>query len=346
MDAIFETTALLAAVPRFPLSMQHPPGRRRPTPSGQVRRSLGVALVGVLAGSGCVRYVDTDRTCEVQVFWAEGGSVRSATRDFGAIETLVSGGPENRPTAVAVDGEARRIYWADNGTDTIYTARHDGSSIQPLYHSSDPFSNPDGLAIDETRDELFWVEGGVVRRSRLDGTDGDILIPGTPPGNFPTSVAVDSRAKMYWADNATDTIHVADYDGSSAHLIHASTDSYSNPRGLSIDGDRDRVFWAEGGAVRNSRLDGTDGGIVIPGVPSSNCPTSVAVDPYHAKIYWADNMTDSIHVANYDGSSAQLLYVSADPLSNPRGLAVACVASSPGTGGTGDGATLPTFPPD
>jgi len=82
------------------------------------------------------------------------------------------------------------------------------------------------------------------------------------------------------------------------------------------------VYWTEGdapnGRVRAARLDGT--GIVT--IADAQFPTGVAVDVALSKVYWADNVNDTISRANLDGSAAEVLYTATDKLANPNGIAV------------------------
>jgi DNA-binding beta-propeller fold protein YncE len=82
------------------------------------------------------------------------------------------------------------------------------------------------------------------------------------------------------------------------------------------------VYWTEGdapnGRVRAARLDGT--GIVS--IADAQFPTGVAVDALASKVYWADNVTDTITRANLDGSSQEVLYTATDKVANPNGIAI------------------------
>jgi DNA-binding beta-propeller fold protein YncE len=246
------------------------------------------------------------------LFWAESQVVRAAKLDGTGVTTVAAGA---FPTSAAIDAVGRKVYWADNGSDSISMANYDGTAAKQIYANANGLANPDGLSLDPAANKLFWVEGQPVRSGKLDGTG----ITTVTTGHFATSTAVAPAAhKLYWTDNATDTIQRANYDGSSVETLYHNADPFSNPRGLAVDERQDRIFWAEGQVVRAAKLDGT--GVVT--VATGSFPTNTAVEPTTRKLYFTDNGTDTIQRANYDGSAVEVIYTNPDSGANPRGIVI------------------------
>jgi sugar lactone lactonase YvrE len=251
-----------------------------------------------------------------ELFWAEigRGTLHAAAIDGTAPHVIVS--TALFPDGLAIDRTARRIYWVENGTDSVFSAFYDGSSITTLHTNPDAFSNPRAIAVDHEHDLMFWSEGFGIQRAALDGT----AVIAVVTGGFPTGVALDvAGSKVYWGDNATDSIRRANYDGSGGEVLYTSTDERSNPNGVAVDVAAGLVFWTEVGAVRAANLDGS----AVRTVATAMFPTAVAVQPSLRLLYWTDNGTDSVERVRYDGAARELLYHSTDDRSNAAGIAIA-----------------------
>jgi hypothetical protein len=195
-------------------------------------------------------------------------------------------------------------------------SRSNGTAVEGLYQNPDPRSNPGGIAVDALADRIFFTVGSGVMAARLDGSEPTIILT----GEFPMAVAVDPTTRtLYWADNGTDTIARAAYDGSNAQVLYRSDDAFSNPTSVAIDTIHRTLYWAETGAVKSSSLDGSNPHAVA----AAQFATGVAVDALHEALYFSDNGDDTIRKAKLDGSSATVIYQSLDRFSNPRHVFVA-----------------------
>jgi sugar lactone lactonase YvrE len=285
------------------------------------------------------------------VFWTESNAVMSAQTDGGGLRVIAGAplapdggvGPGTMfPDGIGVDSNAQKLYWADDLSDSITMANYDGSEAVTVYHNANPYSNPAAIAVDSAAGRIFWVESNAVMSATLDG--GTVrAVAGAPltadggvgPGTmFPGGVAVNAAAQqLYWADTLTDSITVANYDGSDSAQIYRNANPYSNPAAIAVDGTAGRIFWVESNAVMTAALDGGAPQPVV-GAPlmggsdagpgnTSFFPDGVATFPTAARLYWADTGSDSITAANYDGSSAGVIYRNANPYSNPSALVIA-----------------------
>ncbi len=259
-----------------------------------------------------------------RVFFANGKALSVIDLSTGVESDVVPGTTDaNYVTGVAVDMSASTVYWTDNVTDTVARIGMGGGPSVALHTDSDPYANPNGVAVDAAANKLFWAEASNVMNAALDGSGAAALISGTANVNFPTSVAVDASAqRVYWTDNGTDTVSSATYSGGDVQVLHTASDASANPTGVAVDAANNTLFWAEGSNVMRAALDGTGAVAVIPGT-SHNFPTGVAVDVNAQVFYWTDNGTDAVSSAHYDGTNVLTLYTNPDAYSNPNGVAVA-----------------------
>ena len=224
------------------------------------------------------------------------------------------------PMGVALDNKARKLYWADNGTDAIYRANYDGSAQETLYRSPNSHANPDGLALDLSHGRMFWSESQAVRSAGLDGSGVADVLTGTPTG-----VALSpATSTLYWSDNVSDTIHRAAYDGTGAQLVYRTTPTPDQPGRRQLGGVTATASsgWRVPSCARRRAY-----GSGVRTVATGQSPTDVSVNPVLRKLVPDDNGTDTVNRANYDGSAAETLYANTDPFSNPRGVAVAMRAA-------------------
>jgi len=189
-----------------------------------------------------------------RLFWAQGGALLTSTLQGGNVVVAVARAPDSFVTDIQVDPVAKQMYWADNGTDTIYRADYDcilaaavplgvampsvpASCIVDavkLYSNPDAFSNPVGLAIDVDAGLMFWGERHDVMVASITGAQPRVLIPGTAD-NFPTAASLDRvHRRLFWTDNGSDAVSSVDYTGANLKVLYVNPDRYSNPMGVAV----------------------------------------------------------------------------------------------------------------
>lgn len=111
------------------------------------------------------------------VYFADSGRKHIVVCDLhGTICTVVISGQLDKPRAVAVHPEERLLFWSDWGSHPhIGSAGMDGSKRSNIIDTDIVW--PNGLAIDETIQRIFWGDAKLnrIESSRLDGTDRKIL---------------------------------------------------------------------------------------------------------------------------------------------------------------------------
>lgn len=169
-----------------------------------------------------------------------------------------------------------------------------------------------GLAFDATNERIYFsdfneYEVGKVWRVNLAGTGLDDIATDLYE---PYGVAVDAAGgKIYYADDVDGDvighIYQANLDGSGATPIITMADAYF--RAVALDLVNDKLYFYdveaddELGDLWRSNLDGSGAAIVVPDVYGY----SIAVDTENGKIYFDDQNSEELKIANLDGSNVQ-----------------------------------------
>ena len=158
---------------------------------------------------------------------------------------------------------------------------------------------------------LFWLDGGLVRQSDLDGMSiRNVIDFGSDVGQ---DLAVDlAGGKAYVIDAGSGTIRRANLDGSATETI---VSGLRRPDGIALDGEG-KVYFAAGGIYR-ADLDGSNRQTLIDSLP---WPQDIALDMSNSMMYWVDRASSRIQRARLDGSGLEDLVTRG--LRLPEGIAL------------------------
>lgn len=108
-----------------------------------------------------------------KVYWGDGGGdkVSRADLDGANVEDLVTGLGD--PNQIDIDFGAGKIYWSDFDS-TIRRSDLDGSNLETVLSGV----GARGLALDWRRGKLYFTTSGSMRRANLDGSDLETLFSG------------------------------------------------------------------------------------------------------------------------------------------------------------------------
>ncbi len=208
----------------------------------------------------------------------------------------------------------QRIYWTDEGSDTVESADLDGSNRQVLVSAGQ--LAPHGVALHLPGGKLYWVDSAAnsIRRADLDGTNVETLVVGL---SSPEGLSIDRfNGKMYWTAFAR--IQRANLDGTSVETIVMGNGLIA-PIGIEVDPAAGKVYWTEifaPGLVQRSNLDGTNIETLISGL---SIPRGIALDRPAGKMYLTLSGDGRLLRANLDGSSVEEVLLG---LGTPRGLSI------------------------
>ena len=158
---------------------------------------------------------------------------------------------------------------------------------------------------------LFWLDGGLVRQSDLEGTSIRNAIDfGRDVGQ---DLAIDlPGGKAYVIDADSGTIRRANLDGSSVETI---VSGLQRADGIALDGEGKMYFAAEG--IYRADLDGSNRETLLASLP---WPQDIALDTTGSMMYWVDHAASMIQRARLDGSGLQDLVTRG--LRLPEGIAL------------------------
>ena len=124
-----------------------------------------------------------------------------------------------RPSGVALDPIARRLYWVNEVTanPVSFASLDDPGHGENLQSQSAPSATPDGLAVDPIGGKVYWANrgGNSISFAKLDGSGGGQLDTTGADVNQPRGIAVDPFAGR---------VYVPDANPSGAPLSFANSD--------------------------------------------------------------------------------------------------------------------------
>ena len=181
--------------------------------------------------------------------------------------------------------------------------------------------NTTSLAVDITREKLYWTEKtgdrrGRIRRANLDGTNVELVKDLT---SVPYGIALDTANGKIYLTNSWGKVQRLNLNGSNfkPNLI---TDLKS-PKSLALDVSGGKVYWIEQtsdrtGKIRRANLDGTNVELVK---DLTSAPRGIALDTTNGKIYLT-NSWGKVQRLNLDGSNFKPNLIT--DLKSPTGIAV------------------------
>ena len=238
------------------------------------------------------------------------------------------------PQGIAVDVPLRKMYWvgleaAAPDIEKIQRANLDGTGVEDVLVSGRLGARD--LAIAGGAVYWFARHHNEIRRCGLDGSDPETVVNTsqlTAAGAFdPTRAHVSLAAdgsNLYVAFGTK----IVRIDLALPGDLETVADGLSLVRGIALDADAGKLYWADGGAdrVQRSDLDGSGRETLAEG---SLNPQRVAIDPVTCTLYWTDSgprygpslgMSGRILAAPADGSAPPRTVV--EGLDLPQGIAV------------------------
>ncbi len=241
-----------------------------------------------------------------KMYWTEPHRIRRANLDGTNIETAATTPPyPHVASGLALDLPAGIMYWVDWIGSTLRRAGLNGEAPQLLVAGDMVY--PSGIEIDAAQGKVYWNSAFQIQRADLDGSNIELLVNFV--GGGPSDVALDlAAAKMYWtfgSGPATHKIQRANLDGSGMEDVVTGLPNVSQPRGIAVDVDGGRIYWANGNpykAIKSANLDGSD---VQSVVSLTHEPFGVAIDPVADKLYWSEPNGPKIRRADLNGSNVE-----------------------------------------
>ena len=263
------------------------------------------------------------------------GGVLSTTLDGNELRDF-AGGESQGADGVAVDGEARHVYWTNMGVAPsndgfIMRADLDGTNITTIVPPGGTHT-PKQLRIDPVNAKLYWSdrEGMRVMRASLDGSNIETLVTIATGGaarndlaNHAVGMALDVTArKFYWSqkgptDGGVGAIKRASFDmpdgedSTNRNDIEVLFEGLPEPIDLDLDVDEGMLYWTDRGDDTVSRapmalpLGATaatrdDREVLVTNVGEA---IGLTLDLGAGKMYYTGTFTGAVGTANLDGSN-------------------------------------------
>ena len=277
-----------------------------------IRRILWLVLLVVAVGGTGLQVAVADK-----MYWADvvTGKIQRANLDGSDIEDVVV--VSSGPYGIAIAPSGNKLYWGESPPLRIQRANLDGSEVEEILGESVLGAPAWGIALDLTRDKMYWTGPSKIDQARLDGSDVENFVATEV---FPRGLALDAAGeKLYWTTIAggVPTIQRANLDASGVEvLVSTATTDLNAPWDIELDVAAGKMYWVDSGRfrLRRANLDGSDVELLVTAISQ---PKGIALDLARGKVYWTS--TSKIQRANLDGSEVEDLVTG---LSNAVGIAL------------------------
>jgi DNA-binding beta-propeller fold protein YncE len=270
------------------------------------------------------------------------GRLLTARTDGSDLRVLLNAGMSG-PDGVAVDVEARHIYWSNMGKvkvddGSVQRLDLDGTNLTTIVPVGGTFTAKQ-LKLDKKNGKLYWSdrEGMRVMRANLDGSQLETLVE-TGHGeearkdarNWCVGIAVDSqRGKIYWTQKGGDNANVGVIRRANLEIprgqnaanrsdIETLFEGLPEPIDLDLDPGTRMMYWTDrgdpprGNTVSRAPMDPparfdpknrADQEILVTGLKEG---IGISLDLKGKKMYVTD-LGGGVYSANLDGSDKRIL---------------------------------------
>ena len=265
-----------------------------------------------------------------QLYWVDEEAQkiqRTAAGDYRRVEDqLTAAKGLNMPGSIALDLNAGKVYWTDDGAGKVQRANLDGTDVQDLIAGLD---DPVGIALDLGERKMYWIERtkGEIWRADLNGNGSEAVVSWLSRFE-PYQIALDrSERKLYITIRKAHGIlrlnldDLSDFSDFAFLQPSVGASAIADPMGLALDLSRGRMYWTERhqpeDKIRRANLDGSGAEDLI--TSAGHSLSGIALDIAAGKMYWTDEVAGAIKRADLDGGNEQTVVTG---LSAPEGIAI------------------------
>ncbi|CAH2236693.1 jg20911 [Pararge aegeria aegeria] len=178
------------------------------------------------------------------IYWGDVGasSIKRTSYDGSRFEEFLSNGVQS-PEGIAVDWEARNIFWTDSKKLTIEVINID-TKLRKVLFEKDGISNPRGIAVHPGIGKVFWSDwyrsGPKIEWANMDGSQRGVFLDQSDV-KLPNSLAIDwKRDRLCYSDAGLLIIKCVSIQTMEREII---AENCSYPFGLAINGDT--FYWTD-----------------------------------------------------------------------------------------------------
>lgn len=237
-----------------------------------------------------------------RIYWANSGpeeGISWANLDGSGGGTLATGDASvDKPGGVAIDPASGKIYWANEGDNTISWAYLDGSGGGDLDTTGATVDEPLSVSIDEAAGRIYWGNAqGISYASLSGGGGGDLSLAGATSG-FVDGIAVDpSLGLAFWANVPSaeaDHLSEAKLDGSGGFDLGTGSFHPEKPFGVAMDNAESILYFLDEGSEAIYASIGPGGPVEIAAGAVAKTARGLAVDPIAGLAYWLNPGTNAV----------------------------------------------------
>ncbi len=252
------------------------------------------------------------------LYYAQGGEIRRASITEKDGKTTVTHAPFFTDLGdvadIVVDKAAKKLYWADMGTNQIMAGNLDGTGTpQPVFEGNEEVevNYPTGLTL--ANGKIYWANQGssTIARANPDGSNPEILFDTDDNINYAQDIEMEVVGnKLYWTNLGTAQLLRGNVNGSGTpEEVFGPDDNLQYPLGFKLDAASGKLYVADsptaGGAAPADRilvgnLNGSGSlSTLFEAGEGVEAVFAVAIDPKGGFIYWITN--------NYSGNTKNRL---------------------------------------
>ncbi len=270
---------------------------------GQVNTSSGVRSINVDGTDFQTINTELSRTftldtSEAKIYWVDfSGDLHQVSFDGTNDETLFAVDARQ----LAFRANTGEFYWTRRGQVILRRSNADGSNVQNMAYND--VYKPTGLVVDTITDHIYYINssdgfnnipGGAIMRTTLNGNRTEVIISDHSILFEPLYIDVDNIAsKMYWTDGKRDggSVWRANLDGTEIERLTRNT---FGPRGISIDTDREVVYWVDD-SQKELKLINADGNGGESGVFVGSDSRLIDAFYHNNRVFWSDHQQETMY---------------------------------------------------
>nr|CAB3263506.1 low-density lipoprotein receptor-related protein 4 [Phallusia mammillata] len=248
----------------------------------------------------------TSASNNVSIVLSDRVAIRRISMDSGKFMSVVASRLKHA-VGVALHVHHRKLFWTDVAEESITSmSMEDGtSSIRNWTVSRSPM----GLAVDWINDHLYWtdISRETISVSHTDGSAAKTLV--TLTNKEPRFIAVHpGQGYMFVSTVGPNAIGIVRFDMDGKGRTSIITRSIQQPSGLTIDYERNRLYWVDAklNTLSSCDLDGSKRKTVLSVYEYLQQPFGIAV--FADRVYWTDRRTHSLRSCRkWDGNDVRII---------------------------------------
>ncbi|XP_052078042.1 low-density lipoprotein receptor-related protein 4-like [Mytilus californianus] len=203
------------------------------------------------------------------------------------------------PVAIDFDTKTRKVFYSDVKLSQLRSTNLDGTGMKVLKQLSYA-ATPDGIAVDSTRQRLYYTDYGNELVAYLDLGSLTLTNVTTTDVHNPRGITLDTQNQViYWTDwGSSPKIEKVNYDGTGRMVL--ANDTLKYPNGIVLDTSTGKLIFCDAGTnkIESMNTDGSQRKVVFEDAGAH----FYGIDVDGTYIYFSDWNKDGVMKINKDGT--------------------------------------------